>query len=345
MLIVKKRPEVSFISILTTDVLLKVFILLFALILLLILNIYLFISRKRNIYSVFFHILSFCLIVFLFCILLQTAIIELDIEKYYVNIGQVALYIGTFLLFITILLSIVYYRKISKKVLILPNLIDVFMSIDDIAIICDYKGDIVEINKSPKQKQLFGEKCYNVDDLLSILIKKAPIQYHNEIKTVFYNLKSFHQIELEFKDTEDFYLINISPIMPNKNNCIGATIVFHNIKKEKLLIREIDKQNLSLQKANNKLLEYVRIANDLETEKERLRLLQEIQADLIDKIEIVISNIKKIQNNNFQNICDYQNSISEISKELRDVYNEVRQSINSISLPNGGADIDKNYSS
>jgi ABC-type Zn uptake system ZnuABC Zn-binding protein ZnuA len=92
--------------------------------------------------------------------------------------------------------------------------------------------------------------------------------------------------------------------------------------------------NKYLKEANHKLTEYIKIANTLEAEKERLSLLEQIQKDLIHRIEnaiILIQNIQiKLAKNPKEYQHTYQNEILQVTDTLRKVYKDVRITITQI---------------
>lgn len=317
-------------------VIIRMSILMILLIALTVANIYFFTGRRHTFFTLGIHISSFFGGIYLFCLFIQTSILELPFESYYRNAGaaSLTLCIATFLL--ACVTFVFCKRKSLTNMYITPDLSSVFYAIEDIAVICDYNGKIIEINQSPNEKRLFGEICINIEDITCLLLSISPESEHELIKSSLTDLKTRHQLEINIAEMGGCFMVTSSPIMTDGTNYIGTSIVFHNIRKERELINEIDSQNHSLQLANKELIDYVKVANVLEAEKERLKLLQDLQSRLIQRIEAVISHINNIQDKQYKHLNDCQKDVNLVSSELRDIYKAVRCSINSISKGKGG---------
>ncbi len=330
----------SSIRLLEYDMIVKISILLALLLALLVVNIYLKISRKKNFIISGIHIASFFGGMFLFCLLIEISILDLPSDIFYRQAGIWAMIFCIAALLVTARAYLIN-RNSATNMLVSPDLSTVFLAIEDIAVICDYNGNIIETNQSPHEKKFFGENGTTIEDLLSFLLSNTDQSNHEALISGLRNPKRLHRFEIHLTGSDDYYLVTVSPIMADKINFIGSTIVFHDIKEEKMLLAEINHQHQLLQNANAKLTEYVKMANVLEAEKERLKLLQNIQADLIVKIENVSANIQSILNTENHSLKDYQNKIAKVAKQLRKIYMDIRKSINRISGRKGAEDGDQ----
>jgi hypothetical protein len=257
---------------------------------------------------------------------MQVAILEISIESVYKIIGQIAL----ILCFITLVIIVIYtFKKARKPIFIPPDLESVFMAIEDLTIICDYYGHIVNANQEEDYKKLFGINCHTLEDIKHSLLQLTPNSNHSEIKLGLQITNELHQFEINIPSTKAFFLVIRSPIIVS-GETMGTVIIFHNIQWEKELTEQINQQNQILDSSNNKLVDYVNIANVLETEKERLEHLQLLQTDLIGRIENVIKKIRVIQEKQLNLGDQSMYDIELLAQELSSIFKAIRLSINKI---------------
>lgn len=320
--------------ILENDIIIKSVVEFIFLIGILLANIYISVCKKHNFLTSGIHITSFFVEIFLICNFMQTVIIELPIETAYRYIGRVSLILGCLSGALT--LSYLMFKKYTSKenVYVNPDLSSILTAIDDSVVIYDYNGKLIEFN-NPKPIAILNNNVTTVEEQLKVL---KPYIIDNNLKEIICDTDISNQFEFEILDTDNtYYLVTVSPIITNKwNNSIGNIFLFHDITQEKMLIKQIDQQNHLLETANIKLQDYVKVASTLEDEKERLKLIGEIQNELIVRIEKIINNIRNIQEVKFDSDENYQHKVLELNDELRSILQTIRKSVNNIAAKKGG---------
>ncbi len=88
--------------------------------------------------------------------------------------------------------------------------------------------------------------------------------------------------------------------------------------------------SIHLEAANSKLARYIKMAGVLEAEKERLRILEQLQAALIKKIEDAVVRVDELQREYLTHPA-YNAEIRIAANSLRSIYRDVRESVNQIS--------------
>ena len=291
-------------------------------------NIYLHIrSRKSEVLSLVQIASSFCFFG-VAAYLLDTVTLN-NSSNFIIILGN-RFFIVTGLFLIYIVFKYIFNLR-SKKILLrlLPDLKSIFSNIDDLIIVMDYRGVIVNINNSKKFNELFKANNSLVDIQNTInrdaanqntIFKKDNLLLINEKK----------KEELYFSESDKYFIAIINPILSGSNK-LGLTFVFHDITEIKKYQIQIKEQNEYLDRSNKKLSEYIKIALVLEAENERLKLLESIQSELINKIENVAFKINQMQKQSYEDEMKYRNDIKQAADELRSVYSDVRKSIKQIS--------------
>jgi hypothetical protein len=192
-----------------------------------------------------------------------------------------------------------------------PDLRAVFASIEDLALIVDYKGSIVETNHPEKMKALFDD-CSSLHEIMN----------------------SFGA-SICFSKNEEDYSVRISPII-ERDNYLGCTLVAQNVTEIKMFERKMEKNNKHLEESNQKLLTYMDIGHVLEAEKARLKVLEEVQLGLIKKIENVIIHLQDIQRKRLSKIHSNRKEILALADALREAYGSMRIAIRQISESGNG---------
>ena len=307
----------------------QIFGLLVIIVTILIANIYLFVRRKKSVLITNIHITSFFAFLYFLFSLIQLTIIQLEFKVYYIKASWLAGFIGLVLLIHTAMTYIKEKAKPEKS--ISPDLFEVFRSSDDLSIIIDDKNNIVDINHST-DNHLFGYACETLEDVKVILIKLSAHENHAVITYFMNHIHYSSSIEIEIVNKGTHYLVVSSPIAKNSNICIGYTLLFHDITEEKELIKAIKRYNENLDDANNKLSDYVKIAEKLESEKERKRLIGEIQDDLVKRIDDTVTIMDCIEEKETSELKELLNTLTE---KLRDIYKTIRNAVQNISNRKG----------
>lgn len=311
------------------DILLKTAGLLIILLLLCALNIHYLVYRQRNVYSNFVHVLSILGLIGTFCLLMDTVILDLSFEYYFRMAGSIFFVLGGLFVVFLVFDYFLIRKKTSKNFYLAPDLKSVFTAIDDIALIIDYSGNITEVNHPQKYEDLFGNSK-TISDIVKNLSHKTSESY---IDLLVKGMADKEKVQAEFQDskTEEDYVITYMPVLKHEHGAIMVITNISDIKKSEIKIKMYNKY---LKEANHKLKDYIKVSNKLETEKERLSLLEQIQKDLIHRIEnaiILIQNIqRKLAKNPKEYQHTYQDEILQVTDILRKVYKDVRITITQI---------------
>jgi len=312
-----------------------------------VINIHLFIKHRSNAHLYFIHIISGFIEAFLFCLIMQLSILPASIRQIHSFASRL------FLLFIFFTLLLFFFTKNVKKLYmhidskLSPKLTDVFQMIEDAIFITDRNGLIVNRNETANffvtalldtekssPTKVSPLKVQTLSELSLLIVRKLS----TTDKDIFFKsleaVQSAEQIELNIGGIA--YLLLLSPIYTGSKkeiSSLGINLVFHNIQVEKELSFSLESQNAELHLANETLKENIKIANTLEEEKERLRLIKELQDSIIHSIEKVTDSILQFKKESAsKTILDHQDFISTIAEKLRLIFKEVR--INILKLSN-----------
>ncbi len=320
--------------VLEPDIIIKAFILLSILFALLAVNIFFSIRKKINKPAGLFHVASFFGFAGIFCYLMDLVILDLPFESYYRKTGTISIIACLLLATIPIFALLFMKDKVSPHFHWSHDLKTVYSSIDDLAIIVDYMGIITEINHPDILEALLGDNCKTIDELIEKLRQKTQNTSLKNLEPGLFKMGGKEKFEINFCENNKTYILTGSPVVSG-NSRLGTTIVMHDITEKKNSEQQIKNRIEYLEEANLKLSKYVKIANILEMEKERLKLMEQVQIELISNIEKAIDHVHSIQKKSYVEIFDYQNDIRHVADKLRDVYKDVRNSIRRISSEEG----------
>lgn len=291
-------------------------------------NIYLHVNKRQNHLTKGFHITSFFWFTGLFCLFIQTVILDLSFEKYFEHIGKLSIVSGTVCGIVTLGIYLYSRQKAIVSAYMLPDFASLLSKTNDLVIISDFNGKIIEINQMVQRQKVLGESVHDLEALYHAWIDQAPVEQSALIEA-WHNMNlAKHQFEIQLQD--QFYWVQSCPLFTNRNNYLGTVIVLHDIREEKDLREAINQQNTSLEKANKKLVEYVGVAEVLESEKIRLQCLQEVQIGLAKDIEAVIDHINGIAKKKAEDTFTYSQEVAEIATKLRTALKAIRQSIHTM---------------
>lgn len=308
-----------------------------------IVNLYFLLRLKLSRLTLLIHISSFFALIFLLCLLMDVIVLDLPVEYLYRSAARISLT----LCLVTLLLPIVSFlftgRSSNMKFRRMPNLKSVFTSMEDLALIVDYEGFISEVNHPERLLSLLGREFNTMSTFMTRLREIASDNSFEELESTFLEAREMLQLEIHFPEQNQHYLLSLTPLDLNGAYC-GATIVLHDITELKASEQQLKLHNEYLKEANQKLSSYVRIANVLEAEKERLTLLQQVQTVMSCRMEEVIAYVRNIRESTLDNNI-YKNEVSKVADMLRDVYKEVRLSVQSISGKERGNNNDQSIDS
>ncbi len=278
--------------ILTASTLIVTALLLIIMIAICAVNIFIHVRHRPGFFTQWLHIWSGLALAGGFCLLMDTVILDLPLEKGFRTAGVILLILCT----ITVITSaIVFLLKAPGKALRFGSSTDlqaIFTAVDDLILVVDYKGNIVDVNHPERLRgmcndaEVFSEAIIELERKTQDPFRPFPGDI-NEIADAWQS--EFH---LPLENT--YYLLSISPIILGANR-VGFTVVFQDITAIKQSEIELKEQNIHLEAANSKLARYIKMAGVLEAEKERLRILEQLQAALIKKIEDAVVRVDELQ--------------------------------------------------
>jgi len=234
------------------------------------------------------------------------------------------------MIFFILLLAYLLVRlnRIREKKYIMsqsPDLKKVFYSIEDLAIILDDQGEVVEINHPKRYQALFGTAAH-IDKILNRIVKNLEEDDFLCSKENLIKVGEREPVKVKIRVSEKVFLVSFSSIV-NKGIFIGNTMVVYDITNQKQVEEALVDQIAYMEMANKKLRDSVAIMNSLESEKIRLELVDQVQKDLIIKLEKIVKQVHNIQKTSFDTTQDYHKAIHEVADFSRGIYKDVRDSI------------------
>lgn len=315
-------------SILEYDVIIKLFLMLYFLVTFSAIIIYVHVRYRRNAVSTVFTIASILLLVGLFCVLIDIAILEMNFERTFRLSGCFLILLSSFFFTVSLCIHVFNRKRRANCFFSTPDLKSVFNAIDDLALVFDYRGAAAEANHPEMLEGLFPN-ANSLKDVLSELRKNSERPVLDDLDDCHIYTKEKLQSELQLAKNDAWYNVSFLPILSGEDY-LGSIIIMKNITVIKQTEQLLRLQNGYLTNANQKLINYVQIASVLEAENERLKLMERIQADLINKIENAVSLVQKIQKEQYSSQKQFKEDLTDASDLLRSVYKEVRCSIGKI---------------
>lgn len=284
-----------------------VFFLVLMMVAILWLGVYFFVRIKRTILSI--SLMSTLVSLFFMFFFLCMNIILFDLKKatMYNKFYQISLLISIVLVAITTIALFYTRRKRMLHIYMMPDLASVFNKAQDAILIQDQKGNILEMNQAARNIQV---------DFTALLKEQGAfgkIEKGNEvcIANKWYYLQSAY--------------------LHVRNDIVGKIWLFHSVQEEKQLLESVRNSNRSLEKANAKLLESLRVEEELAEEKIRLDLIKKVQRELILDIEEAISEMNKlIDHNGIEKEVMFQ-KIKDLAQRLRGTMASIRRSVMNLS--------------
>lgn len=307
-------------------IIIKSIMLLIATLFLCAINIYSFLRHKRNLFITGFHVSSLFGLCGLFCLMMDNVIIGLPFKVSYSTAAHIsfALCILSIAVFSALALAD-RIRNPSGYQIFSPNLEAVFSAICDLALVVDYRGNIIQINHPEKLQSLYPNPARLMELLLFFKTRHhGEWPFPDEISAIDEEV----QCELFSQEQNAHFMLKLTPIVSNQCK-IGYTLLFEDISAIRQSEIKLKEQNSFLIQANEKLTHYVKIAGALEAEEERLLILRQLQSSLIEKIEASISMISNIRDNSFIKKT-HKLDIKDLSNLLRSIYKDVRASVSRI---------------
>lgn len=289
-------------------------------------NISISVRYKRNITIVFIHIFSMWMILAMFCLLMVTVILGLYFEYIYIQLFKLSI----ILLIVTFVIYVIIFLITKKKKyyygLDISNYKNIYTFSRELSLVVDYRGVVVDSN----HPEISNDLCRNNNKLIDILRElEGKVLCRNLFVNDISEIRETIESEIYMVDKDIYYLMKISPILSN-GEILGHIVLFQDVSVIRRSEIELKNKNECLKTNNEKLVQYMKINASLELEKKRVQILEQVQESILEKIEIAISRISKINNKKFNNLS-YKEEVKQVSQQLNSVYKDVRISVNSIS--------------
>jgi len=197
-----------------------------------------------------------------------------------------------------------------------PDVQTVFFSIQDLALITNRNGDIIEINHPENFKKTFGS-INSLKDLLDTMHMDSLPETHCEIT---------------YKDLS--YYINIIPIVSHRF-FVGHALIFYDITALKSIETTLRHQKKILEDAHEKLQLEAKLVNSLNTENLRLQQIQSIQDTLANDLQSALEGLDTILDSNYKHSELYHQNLSDFSNTLRHIYAKLRTFVHKIFTKQG----------
>ncbi len=239
----------------------------------------------------------------------------------------------TFITFIVIsaILGSMYLVSIvngRKKAFISPDLYAVYRYADDLILQLDHNGQIIDINHEEAFLMLLGKRFDSIAELVSL---SEPVPNRTEgIAALF--LRTTEKWQCDVTLNEQSFIVMNTPVMTKNEPAFGSIMVFHNITEEKENELALSRQNDELSAANRKLENLVKMVGILEAEQTKAEMLRLVQIELTDRIDEILTDIRKLCVSADTDVGEYKMALGEIIISLRDVYRKVRKTIQSFTI-------------
>jgi hypothetical protein len=290
-------------------------------------NILILVRFKHSKPVVLFHVASLHLISGLFCLLMESAILDLRIERFYSAGGRLLLYLSIALYAVV---AIAYYIN-RKKLTSFPamDLRSAFQTVDDLTIVADYTGRIVDINHREAFTR-FNLDADTLQNLLYSLWKLSGSQDLDGIAVRLLELKEKVQTELLLSRYEQWYALSILPILSG-GECLGFIMILQDVTYIKTTKDKLQTQNAAIEETNRQLARDAHMAGILEAEKQRLQVQEKVQSEILKQIEYAITDVGAMLTfyKETGRIC--RDDAAALAERLRSIHKDVRQSIGAIS--------------
>lgn len=282
--------------------LLQTALLLFLLIAILFLLIYLSVYQQKTVFMTSLRINIFFLGTLVLCLLLMSLRLDLPNLRHYQVLSKVLFLLtgchsG---------INIIFYEYAHKK-----NRVDIYSTVDlrsiinktkDLVVLYDQHGKVIELNEAAFVFKDYFEKTPIVPGIITTTEEQIDGRWYSVQNKLIYS---------------------------GKGAPLALVKMLHQIDQEKELIRELERHNQVIVAKNEKLMDYLKIADELESERIRLKLVQEVQMLMVIEIEKVIQQIKEAIAHQ-TTLERYQYDLTRIADDLRKILKKVRLSVQKI---------------
>lgn len=215
-----------------------------------------------------------------------------------------------------------------------PDLSVLFTELEDTILIYNRSNDLIGVNKPDQLEDIFPDSDHGLNQLVS-LVDNSMKQNQQDVSQLLCDrnaLEAYFQHGIEsVRDTGNItdrkgrqYLLRVSPISDQIRSDLGMLVILHDITQEKQLLTEIEKSNQRLEKTCEELEKRIGLEQQLEAEKQRMFLLQQIQNDMADRLNHVMGRLTEMA---AKQVVSEGRLLSELAEDLRQIYKQVRQTV------------------
>lgn len=231
---------------------------------------------------------------------------------------------------------VVFYQRHNIFAELSDMSIDAFMEkADDAIVIFDRSGMIMDCNETAKCVFPAIGKNSTIDsfyDYLNVKIfpggTSLPAVEDSQTQT---------EIGLECQDGLHYYLFSETLLKNKKNMPIATILTFHDVSEKTLLLNELEKKNMQLNKVNIELNNYITVSHRLEDEKEKNRAILEIQQTLGQSIAELLLGLEALRTADGQGQDDgVKKKLCEIINNCRSVMSDIRKSVENLTTFDAG---------
>lgn len=300
-------------------------------------NVYFLVRRAKNIYTILFHAVSAAAVVCLF-LLLVDCVSFLSIEDaspYAPSLvsrrvaAQTTLLLCAAALIVSGTAFLLQKNRRFNPVQLMPDLRAVFYAIEDLVMIFDYNGKLLQTNNDRRLGELFGG-CSMYAQIEALFVREGNTDFKLPPSKT-----EERQFEVQLTSRKEHYYVTVTPVLSG-TSYLGFYMLLHNVTgikaSESLLEENIERLKI----VNRRLANSVNMANVLAEEKERLKFSNQIQKELIVDIEAINEQVKSLLDEPDLTVAEHQAHMTAIQLRLRNVFAEVRKSIRRIGHETGG---------
>lgn len=278
------------------------------------------VRRQTSLLSSGFKLTAVLIVCGLFFLFMKTAAFDTQLQKTFILFASVFFVIFFVALILTLFRYISHRNMGSRNPYLSPDLAAVYRFSDDIVLILDWQGRILDVNHEEGFRQLAGQDVTNIEDL--------PAPDENDF---YVNItRSLEEWECYLTVSGQSFLVMNTPIITKNSPAVGSVMVLHCITEEKEYERVLLEKNDNLEAANKKLEKLVKMNGMLKAEQAKARLLQRVQTELTGRIEGIIADIRDLTAGDNIDSDESKKRLRGIIDSLRGIYKKVRDTIQSI---------------
>jgi len=212
--------------------------------------------------------------------------------------------------------------------------IDKFMErLDDAILIFDSSGKLADCNQKSLQLFPFLAQINTINEFYEqfnkIIVSGTAVNISGDTIT------EPEEKGLKTASGIRYYQHNITTVLDKNNRQAATVLTFHDITENTMLLRELEDKNTELDILNQELKNYITVAHRLEDEKEKTRVILEIQQTIGQNIAELLIGLEALKGLDNEQEEIVKAKLDTIIEKCRELMLEVRRSVeNLIACPN-----------